>query len=92
MLLYKSKESMETTNIYNGLNYTVAEINRNYKIKVSGVNFEGDKIHKLLGVSGLINLIGIELTNKLVDRAFDCTEDKCECKLRRGLKVTFYIF
>jgi len=83
---------METTNIYTGLNYKVAEINRNYKIKVSGVNFDGKKIHTLLGVYGLIKLVGVELTNTLVTRAFNSTDDKCECKLRRGLKVTFYIF
>ena len=33
------------------LNYTTAEINRNYRIKVSGIDNNGNKIHKLVGVS-----------------------------------------
>lgn len=80
-----------TTQTYNGLNYTTREINSTFKIKVSGVNFSGAKLHKLVGVSGLIELIGVELANTLLKRAFNSTDDKCECKLRRGLKITFYI-
>ena len=30
--------------------------------------------------------------NKFVARAFGSKGDKQECKLRRGLKVTFYVF
>lgn len=78
--------------IYNGLNYTTKEINSTFKIKVSGVNFEGKRINVLVGVSGLIKLIGIDLTNKLLNRAFDCQQDKEVCRLRRGLKVTFYYY
>lgn len=79
-------------NIYSGLNYSTKEINEAFKIKVSGVNFEGDKIHKLVGVKGLVSLIGADLTNSLLDRAFSVTakKDKEVCKLRRGLKITFY--
>ena len=83
-------DTMNTHSIYSGLNYTTREINRQFKIKVSGVNFSGEKINKLVGVSGLIKLIGVELVNKLLNRAFNCTDDKEVCKLRRGLKVTFY--
>jgi len=73
------------------LKYTTSEINRNYKIKVSGV-YEGSKINTLVGVSGLIRLVAdIELTNRLLDRAFNCMEDVCVCKLRRGIKVSFYV-
>lgn len=81
---------MNPESIYNGLEYTTQQINTNFKIKVHGVNFEGKKLNMLVGVSGLIQLIGVDLTNKLVNRAFNVTNDKCECKLRRGLKVTFY--
>jgi hypothetical protein len=77
--------------IYNGLNYTTSEINKNFKIKVAGINYTGERLNKLVGVSGLINLIGIELMNTLLDRAMENTGDKCVCKLRRGLKVTFYV-
>ena len=73
------------------LKYTTREINANYKIKVSGM-YEGNKINTLVGVSGLIRLVAdIELTNRILDRAFNCMDDRCICKLRRGLKVSFYV-
>lgn len=81
---------MNPAEIYNGLEYTTKEINLNFKIKVNGVNFEGKKLNIAVGVSGLINLVGIEQANKLISRAFSCLDDKCICKLRRGLKITFY--
>lgn len=71
---------------------TTTTINKNFKIKAFGLNNEGKKINTLVGVSGLVNLIGEELANKFVARAFDSMEDKCVCKLRRGLKITFYVF
>ena len=81
----------ETTTVMTTLKYTTREINRNYKIKVSGV-YDGNKINTLVGVSGLIRLVGdIELTNRLLDRAFACMGDVCVCKLRRGIKVSFYV-
>lgn len=78
-------------NIYNGLRYTTKEINRNYKIKVAGL-VDGTKVNVLVGVSGLIGMVGVEMANKLLDRAFRCMDDKQVCKLRRGLKITFYVF
>lgn len=45
-------------------NYTVTEINRNFLIKVYGVDQEGNKVNKLVGVSGLLKLIGLELAGK----------------------------
>lgn len=73
------------------LKYTTREINGNYKIKVSG-KFEGSKVNTLVGVSGLVRMVGdIELTNRLLDRAFACMGDVCVCKLRRGIKISFYI-
>lgn len=74
----------------NILNYTTTEINHNFRIKVYGVDANGNRINKLVGVAGLIALIGIELLNKFIQRAFACMEDVCVCKLRRGLKVSFY--
>lgn len=73
------------------LAYSTREINRNFRIKVSGVDGEGSKVHKLVGVSGAIALIGVEMFNKLLKRAFNNVEDKCVCKLRRGIKFSFYI-
>ena len=65
------------------------EINQNFRIKVNGVA-ENGKLNTLVGVSGLIELIGEELAGKLVSRAFEGMGDKLECKLRRGMKITFY--
>lgn len=45
------------------LAYTTREINRNFLIKVAGVNGTGEKLNTLVGVSGLVKLIGVELTN-----------------------------
>lgn len=72
------------------LNYSTAFINRNYRIKVSGVDNSGNRIHKLVGVSGAIELIGIEMLNKFLDRAEKAMDDVCICKLRRGIKFSFY--
>lgn len=72
------------------LAYSTREINRNFRIKVSGTDSEGNKIHTLVGVTGALNLIGAELLNKFLKRAFDCMDDVCICKLRRGLKFSFY--
>lgn len=77
-----------------GLAYSTKEINHNFKIKVAGFNNDSKKLNTLVGVSGLVKLIGVELANKFFKRAFEnqSWEDKTVCKLRRGLKVTFYNF
>lgn len=64
-------------------------VNRNWKLKVSGRN-EGNRVHKLVGVSGLIELVGMDLFFKMVLKARDKEKDKVVFKLRRGLVVTFY--
>lgn len=71
--------------------YTTTEINKNFRIKVFGYDAEGKKINTLMGVAGILALIGEELLNKFLRRAFACTEDVCVCKLRRCLKVSFYV-
>lgn len=72
------------------LNYTTKQINGNFKVKVSGM-FEGRKVSTLVGVAGLTKMVGDDdLLNRLLDRAFDCPDDKCICRLRRGLKISFY--
>ncbi len=73
------------------LTYSTTVINKNFRLKVKGVDNNGNKLNKLVGVSGLISLIGEELLNKFLDRAFACMDDVCVCKLRRGLKVSFYV-
>ena len=81
---------MDIQNIYSGLAYTTQQINRNFKIKVNGI-VDGKKVNVAVGVSGLIRIVGdIELVNRLLNRAFNCFGDKEICKLRRGVKITFY--
>ena len=72
------------------LTYSTREINSEFLIKVSGVDGNGNRVHKLVGVSGAINLIGVEMLNKLLNRAFKSMDDVCVCKLRRGIKFSFY--
>lgn len=86
----KKSDTMNPEDIYNGLEYTTKEINRTFKIKVNGL-FNGKKINTLVGVSGLIKLIGVEMANKLLRRAFNGKDDKTVCKLRRGIKISFYV-
>ena len=75
------------------LNYSTSEINRNFKIKVFG-RINGRKVNTLVGVSGLLRILdgATDLVNRLLDRAFNSRGDKCVCKLRRGLQISFYVF
>lgn len=74
--------------------YSTAQINRDFRIKVYGYNNSDERLNLLVGVSGLIRLLGEELADTLVKRAFKnnffSKDGKIVCKLRRGLKVTFY--
>ena len=79
---------MKTTAL--ALNYSTREINMDFRIKVYGYDENGNRINTLVGVSGLIALIGLELVNKFLERAYRLVGDKTVCKLRRGLQVTFY--
>lgn len=76
--------------IYQGLTYSVTEINMNFKIKV--MKLDNGKLHeRIVGVSGLIDEVGnIDLVNSLITRAFKSGAQKTECKLRRGMKVIFF--
>lgn len=70
--------------------YTTKEINSNWKIKVYGV-FEGRQVNTLVGVAGFLRMVADPaLAERLLDRAFNCMDDVCVCKLRRGLKISFY--
>lgn len=73
------------------LNYSTKYLNANYLFKVAGDNGDGVKLNKLVGVSGLVALIGVELVNKFVARAERDGQDATYCRLRRGLKVTLYL-
>lgn len=77
------------------MTYSTAQINRDFRIKVYGYNNSDERLNLLVGVSGLIRLLGEELADTLTKRAFKNSffvkDNKIVCKLRRGLKVTFYM-
>ena len=85
------KFKIMSVSIFNGLERTTKEINMNFRIKVNGI-VDGKMINTLVGVSGLIKLVGVEMANKLLRRAFRCVKDAEHCKLRRGLKISFYYY
>ena len=76
------------------MTYSTAQINRDFRIKVYGYNNSDERLNLLVGVSGLIRLVGEELADTLVKRAFKNSyfvqNGKVVCKLRRGMKITFY--
>lgn len=72
------------------LEFTTKFINANFRIKVYGKDENGNKVNKLVGVSGILKLIGEELFNKFIKRALKSGLDACRCALRRGLVVTLY--
>lgn len=73
------------------LAYPSSQINRDFLIKVYGQDEDGQRINILVGVSGAIALIGTELFNKFLKRTYNnINADKTVCKLRRGIKFTFY--
>ena len=80
-----------TDDMTHTLDYSVSYLNANYLFKVAGDNGDGKKLNKLVGVSGLVKLIGVELVNKFVARAEREGSDATYCRLRRGLKVTLYV-
>lgn len=74
-----------------GQKFSSKFINQNFRIKVFGRTEDGRKINTLMGVSGIIAMIGEELFFKFIQRALDCMQDVCVCKLRRGLQVSLYV-
>ena len=79
------------TQSYGEIVLNSATINRNFRIKVSGM-VNGVYVNKLVGVCGLLEILNgaWEKLVKMVLRAFNCLADKCACKIYGGAKVTFY--
>ena len=73
------------------MTYTTTMINRDFRIKANGINNQGEHINILVGVSGLLELVGETLAEKFIGRAYESGQDATTCKLRRGLKITFYV-
>lgn len=67
------------------MTYSTSQINRDFRIKVYGYNNSDERLNLL---------VGEELADTLVKRAFKNSyfvqNGKVVCKLRRGLKITFY--
>ena len=79
------------TKSYGEITLNTTTINRNFRIKVNGY-VNGQKINKLVGVSGLLEILGgcWDKLVKFVLRAFNNLTDKCACKIYGGAVVTFY--
>ena len=73
------------------IGFSTTEINNSFLMKLSG-HYEGQKYNTLVGVTGLLECIGIDLAKKMLHRAFRMNkkERKEVCKLRSGLRVSFY--
>lgn len=62
----------------------------NFRVKVYSNIDNGKSINSLRGYSGLINLIGNDLTVKFVNYALSSEDQVVTLKLRRGLTIKFY--
>lgn len=63
----------------------ISEVSRNFKIKVYGQGY-----NKLVGVFGLLNILGSEMTARYIKKALKSQGDVFRVQLGRGLKVSFY--
>lgn len=61
------------------------KMNSNFRVKVHGLGY-----HTLVGWSGLNEIVGSEIAERAVCKAFEAGLDKWTWKLRRGLKLDFY--
>lgn len=67
------------------------KINRDWRILVNWPkNAEHGRIRYLVGVSGLVRVVGVELATKLVSRAYASKSDVFTSSLRRGVSISFY--
>lgn len=71
------------------MDWTTKQINRDFLINMQEF-VNGVRVRHLIGVSTLIELVGVELANKFVARAYNSGNDVTVCKLRRGLQISFY--
>lgn len=67
------------------------EVNRNFKIKVNGMNFVGQSLSKYVGYEGLCEIIDNDpLVEKICQDALDSKLDVFTRRLRLGLTIRFY--
>lgn len=67
---------------------TLDQMNYWYRVKVTCDQWPKGR---LLGRRGLIQLVGVEMATKLLNRAHSAKSDKITCRLRRGLRFDFYV-
>lgn len=60
-------------------------LNQHFLLKIHGLGY-----HQLAGYPLLVDLVGLELAEKAISKAFAAGMDKYTFKLRRGLKLDFY--
>lgn len=70
------------------MKYDTTFINRNFLLKVYGVDSENRRINRLVGVSGLVGLIGVELTEKFITRALNSTRWRNRRKTTASIQRT----
>ena len=86
MYIYNSQENAIYQKFRENNSFDIVnQVNRNFKIKIYGLGF-----NKLVGVFGLLQIVGIDLTNMLLNNALRSKNDVYTARLRRGLTVTFY--
>jgi hypothetical protein len=86
MYVYNSQEnSLYQRFVENNGRMLINKVSRNFKIKVYGLGY-----NKLVGVFGLLNIIGTDLTLSLLNSALSYPGDVYTVRLRRGLKISFY--
>ena len=62
------------------------EVNRNFRVKING-----NGISTFVGMQGLINHLGYYRATSLCEAALGSQTDIYQCKLRRGLRIRFYV-
>lgn len=67
-------------------------LNRDFRIKLfrSRLKTKKFKINTLIGRRRLHSIVGEQLYNKIVSRAYREKTDKITFNLRRGISITFY--
>lgn len=69
------------------------QINVDFRIKVNRKKRAGGYLSGYVGVSGLVDIIGLDMTNKFLSRVYSqgVKGNVYLCKLRSGIVVRFYL-
>lgn len=77
---------MKHSKIEDSVKITISSkiFNNQFRVKIYG-----NGLNTLVGYDGFMRVVG-DVSSQLLKRALSCHDDKCVCKLRRGIQVTFY--